>query len=479
MNNVSGTTGQLFAGLAESLGRGTTRSANGAGAKSADDSSFHDLLHTVSNLAKRALSDQGADAGVQAGALRTRLAQLAGTDQAADEAVQGHAEAAGQPKSPDKSSGKSSDKQATFDRAAGAEVDTRTNLAASVGQELAAAPAMKSPVQSQSDGKKDASARDPQPFTPKREVQGADAAASVSASVIAASAIAPAVIASSGPRPQVASAQATAVTAPQGRTSSQAGASAPNRLAVAGAAALEGDGMSPDGAASAKAMPGTPGFETVTADVERAAKASARDALPETTKVTVVQQETHLPPVPQFSATQQVANAVVAELKGSSAASSAAAATDPSAPQANAPDQPLRILTINLEPAALGNVTVRLRLVGSEVSVQLAAERKDTSQMLDQQRDSIRGLMQSAGYVADVAPVQHGALDGYQFGSGQSQFNGQQQQQSAQSHGAFSGSGASSGQADGGARQDQQQPNQETRNDQDVAPRSGRGPVYL
>ena len=63
-------------------------------------------------------------------------------------------------------------------------------------------------------------------------------------------------------------------------------------------------------------------------------------------------------------------------------------APDLAASQLNAPDQPLKILTINLEPPALGNVTVRLRLVGNEVSVDLAAERKDTSQMLDQQRDS-------------------------------------------------------------------------------------------
>src|SRR5262249_29982398 len=157
----------------------------------------------------------------------------------------------------------------------------------------------------------------------------------------------------------------------------------------------------------------------VTANVERAAKLAARETMPEATKVTVVQQETHLPPV-QFGAPQQVANAVVAELKGSPAPASSAA-PDLASAQGNAPDQPLKILTINLEPPALGNVTVRLRLVGTEVSVHLAAERKDTSQMLDQQRNSIRELMQSAGYVADVAPVQHGSLDGFQAGSGQSQ----------------------------------------------------------
>jgi len=226
-------------------------------------------------------------------------------------------------------------------------------------------------------------------------------------------------------------------------------------------------------------MPATQGFEAVTANVERAVKASARDALPEATKVTVVQQETHLPPA-QFSATQQVANAVVAELK-ESPAPTASTAPDLATSQTNAPE-PLKILTINLEPPALGNVTVRLRLVGSEVSVHLAAARKDTSLMLDQQRDSIRDLMQSAGYVADVAPVQHGSLDGFQSGSGQPQpqLSGQQQP-SSQSQGTFGGAGTSSGQSDGGAKQARQerQSNEETRHDQDVGPHTRRGPVYL
>ena len=64
MTKLSGTSGQLFAGLAESLTRGVSRSTKGTattGAKTADDSSFHDLLHTVSNMAKRALNDQGGD----------------------------------------------------------------------------------------------------------------------------------------------------------------------------------------------------------------------------------------------------------------------------------------------------------------------------------------------------------------------------------------------------------------------------------
>jgi chemotaxis protein MotD len=104
--------------------------------------------------------------------------------------------------------------------------------------------------------------------------------------------------------------------------------------------------------------------------------------------------------------------------------------------------------------------------------------------MLDQQRDSIRELMQSAGYVAEVAPVRHGPLDGFHAGTGQSQSHlsgQQQQQQSPQSQGTFDGFNTSSGRPDGGAKQARQerQSNQETRHDHDVAPRDRRGPVYL
>lgn len=449
MTKLSGTTGQLFAGLAESLTRGVSRSAKGpatTGAKTADDSSFHDLLDTVSNMAKRALDDQGSDTTAKAASVRPRLAQLSEPDTPKDEPIHEPTE---KPKPA---------KKDPVDQTAKADVPSRLSVPTIVGQDLAAAQAMTMQTPQPSSDKKDTSARDERSSTAKREIQSitdAKATADVARSAVASSTVAPSTIARStaeaaGPRPRPA------------------------------AAILQA--MPEESDVQPKAVPAaTSGFEAVTANVERAAKSAGRDALPETTKVTVVQQETHLPPVPQFSATQQVANAVVSELKGSTAPAASAAA-DLVGAQSNAPDQPLKILTVNLEPPDLGNVTVRLRLVGTEVSVQLAAQRKDTSTMLDQQRDQIRDLMQSAGYVADVAPVQHGSLDGFQAGSGQSQpqLPGQQQQ-SSQSQGAFSGAGTSSDQSDGGARQarQDQQPNQEARHDQDVAPHTRRGPVYL
>ncbi|WP_314946858.1 flagellar hook-length control protein FliK [Bradyrhizobium cosmicum] len=440
MTKLSGTNGQVFSGLAESLSmRGTSRSGKTGGTKSPVDSSFNDLLHTVSNLAKRALTDEASDAGVKAGSLRTRLAQPAGKDKTKDETERTEAADASKPshKSPDQTTDESSETQTPVDHGARADVSDRPSIPTIVAQQFAAVPAEKSQILSPAGGNKDAPARDERSSTAKREVQATGTAKTATAEP------APSVSAPTGTRPQA------ATTAQQ------------------------------DGDAASKAMPATPAFEAITANVERAVKASARDVLPEATKVTVVQQETHLPPA-QFSATQQVANAVVAELK-ETPAPTASMAPDLATSQTSAPE-PLKILTINLEPPALGNVTVRLRLVGSEVSVHLAAERKDTSQMLDQQRDSIRDLMQSAGYVAEVAPVQHGSLDGFQSGSGQSQSQlAGQQQPSSQSQGAFDGAGRSSGQSDGDAKQARQerQSNQEMRHDQDVGPQTRRGPVYL
>lgn len=455
MTKLSGTSGQLFSGLAESLNmRGASRSAKSAGTKSPADSSFNDLLHTVSNLAKRALNDEGSDTAMKAGTLRTRLAHPAETDK--DETVHERTAAAAESKpagtSEDKSTDKSSDKKTDksqkhgpADLAAKPDVQDQPSIPVIVGQEIAAAPAVKPQTQAPAGDRKDAPARDERASATKRDVQ-ATGVAKAAAADTASSTAAPMAVRPQAAAPQMAAASQTA--------------------------------SAQDGEPSPKAMPSAPGFEAVTATVERAAKASAREALPEATKVTVVQQETHLPPA-QFNAPQQVANAVVAELK-ESAAPMASAPPDLATSQGNAPDQPLKILTINLEPPALGNVTVRLRLVGTEVSVHLAAERKDTSQMLDQQRDSIRDLMQSAGYVADVAPVQHGSLDGFQSGSGQPQPQPSGQQQPS-SQGTFDGAGNSSGQSDGDARQARQerQSNQETRHDHDVGPQTRRGPVYL
>jgi chemotaxis protein MotD len=424
MTKLDGTSGQLFSVIAETVNAaGAVRSGKGSGAQAKDDASFHDLLNSVSKLAKRAMSDQVNEDSLRPGPLRARMAQLAERDEPDDEKVR---ERPGAGEEHD-----SSKKTGPLDHVTKVEAQSRPSPPSIVGQAFTAVPVLA-----------------PQAPTPGSEPRTVPARAERSSSGRDLSAAGAMTAAESGTR------QSGAV--PQG------------------AMALHGD---PAGPTSVTA--GT-GFESVAANIEHAAKFSHRDALPGMTKVSVLQQETHLPPVAQLTATQQIANTVVTELKGS-LASAPAAAPDVASAQSSAPDQPLKILTISLDPPSLGNVTVRLRLAGAAVSVHLAADRRDTSQLLDQQRDSLRELMRSAGYVAEVAPVQHGSLDGFQAGSGQSQASLSGQPQSAHPQGAPDSFGTSSGQAQGEANQARQErhPNQETRHEQGVVPRDPRGAIYL
>lgn len=220
------------------------------------------------------------------------------------------------------------------------------------------------------------------------------------------------------------------------------------------------------------------GFGPVAANIELAARISVRDTAGDATSVTVIRQETHLPPVSPLSAPQQVANAIVSDLQETAGS---APVTNSTAIPDKSPEQPLKILTISLDPPALGNVTVRLRLAGPDVSIHIAAERLETCRMLDQQRDSIRGMMHLAGYVAEVATVQHGTMDGLQTSSGQSQPSLSGQPQSYHSQGASDGAGASPGQSHGNAKRthDEREPNREAFRERDQALQHPRGVVYL
>src|SRR5262249_34129475 len=153
----------LFAGIAESLARGVSRSAKGAAVtamKTTDDSSFHDLLHTVSNMAKRALDDQGTDTTAKAAPVCPRVAQLTEHDTPQDEPVHERTEET-----------RSSNKQEPADQAAKADVPNRLSLPAIVGQELAAAPFVTVQTPQLLSERKETSVRDERPSAARRGVQ--------------------------------------------------------------------------------------------------------------------------------------------------------------------------------------------------------------------------------------------------------------------------------------------------------------------
>jgi chemotaxis protein MotD len=66
----------------------------------------------------------------------------------------------------------------------------------------------------------------------------------------------------------------------------------------------------------------------------------------------------------------------------------------------------LRVLEIQLEPAELGTVSVRMSLRGSALEVHVAADRADTARLVQQDRDILSDRLQAAGYSLDTLVIQ-------------------------------------------------------------------------
>lgn len=121
-------------------------------------------------------------------------------------------------------------------------------------------------------------------------------------------------------------------------------------------------------------------------------------------KLTVLRTETHLPPMGHALPMQQVAERLEAELGSVEAGAFKTDNTSFSGVSAR-PDSAVKILHIQLQPAELGTVTVRMLLKGDALEVQLDVSRQDTAHALRQDRETLSKVLQSAGYVLDGVAV--------------------------------------------------------------------------
>jgi hypothetical protein len=64
-------------------------------------------------------------------------------------------------------------------------------------------------------------------------------------------------------------------------------------------------------------------------------------------------------------------------------------------------DGVLKVLHIELKPANLGSVTVRIALKDNTVSVHLETQRRDTLAAIDRERDALMTALTTAGYSVD------------------------------------------------------------------------------
>jgi chemotaxis protein MotD len=78
----------------------------------------------------------------------------------------------------------------------------------------------------------------------------------------------------------------------------------------------------------------------------------------------------------------------------------------PSAAAAPAPlPRPVKVVTIELSPAELGTLTVRISLRNDALELQVEASRRETARMVDADRDTLSSLLRSAGYHVETVTV--------------------------------------------------------------------------
>lgn len=66
----------------------------------------------------------------------------------------------------------------------------------------------------------------------------------------------------------------------------------------------------------------------------------------------------------------------------------------------------LRVLNLQLNPAELGVVTIRMRLAGDGLEMELHAEREETAELLRNDADKLSGLLKASGYRPDMITIQ-------------------------------------------------------------------------
>lgn len=190
------------------------------------------------------------------------------------------------------------------------------------------------------------------------------------------------------------------------------------------------------GTAKADALSGRDPFAALTSLLAKEDIGTETEAaLPETEikapKLTVLVRETHFEPVVRTPPAQQVASAIVSNLGAMAEQNSDA---DPPETTRNgldslslhkASDGPLKILHIKLEPNDLGEVSVKMRLVGDSLEIRLEASRAETADLLTRDKDMLHRLLRTSGYSPDVVTIQAvGDTASSQSSNGQAGQNG-------------------------------------------------------
>lgn len=129
-------------------------------------------------------------------------------------------------------------------------------------------------------------------------------------------------------------------------------------------------------------------------------------------RVTTLDQQAHLPPAAGLSPIQQIADRVAVETGVGASNDATGAKPSSEAAAAATLGSAVKILNLRLEPESLGVVTIRMRLSGARLELQLEAARPETIQLIDNDKNLLVERLRASGYAMDnlvVKAAEHAA----------------------------------------------------------------------
>jgi flagellar hook-length control protein FliK len=104
----------------------------------------------------------------------------------------------------------------------------------------------------------------------------------------------------------------------------------------------------------------------------------------------------------------------------------------------------LRVLDLQLKPAELGLVTIRMRLSGDSIEMEIQAESEETADLLKTDTEKLSNLLRMSGYRPDMITIQSTEAASHDRSSFQRPQQGTQMEGHSFQQGGTSGQGASS-----------------------------------
>jgi chemotaxis protein MotD len=104
----------------------------------------------------------------------------------------------------------------------------------------------------------------------------------------------------------------------------------------------------------------------------------------------------------------------------------------------------LRVLDLQLKPAELGLVTIRMRLAGDSIEMEIHTQSEDTAELLRHDAEKLSSLLRASGYRPDVISIQSTENASHDRSSFQRPQQGDQAQSQSFEQGAAAGNGSPS-----------------------------------